>query len=56
MTIAGPGRSGALANVTLNVVEALELDPPQGEAPIRWGLFTTLPISTLDDLVDVLDG
>lgn len=58
VTIAGPRRSGggSLEDVTVRVVEALELNPPPGEAPIRWVLFTTLPIATVADLVDVLGG
>ena len=58
VTIAGPRRSGggSLEDVTINVVEALELNPPPGEVPIRWVLFTTLPIATIEDLTDVLDG
>jgi hypothetical protein len=58
VTIAGPRRSGggSLEDVTVNVVEAIELDPPTGDVPIRWVLFTTLPIETVEDLFDVLDG
>jgi hypothetical protein len=58
VTIAGPRRSGggSLEDVTVHVVEALELNPPPGEVPIRWVLFTTLPIATVADLIDVLDG
>jgi len=42
-----PSRAGGqLGNVTLNVVEAIELDPPEGEEAIRWDLFTSLPIDT----------
>lgn len=58
VTIAGPRRSGggSLEDVTINVVEAFELNPPAGEPPIRWVLFTTLPIATVEDLIDVLEG
>lgn len=58
VTIAGPRRSGggSLEDVTVQVVEALELNPPAGDVPIRWVLFTTLPIATVADLIDVLDG
>lgn len=38
------------------MVEALEENPPEGEAPIRWVLFTTLPIPTVEDIESVLDG
>ena len=40
----------------INVVEALEKNPPEGEAPIRWVLFTTLPIQTVEEMESVLDG
>lgn len=44
----GPCRPGGrLPDMTLNVVEAIELDPPEGEEPIRWILFTSLPIDTI---------
>jgi hypothetical protein len=58
VTIAGPRRAGGgkLDDVTINVVEALEQNPPEGEEPIRWVLFTTLPIVTTEDLDEVLDG
>ncbi len=48
-TVPGPLRGrvparpgGKLADVTLNVVEAVERDPPSGEDPVRWVLFTSL--------------
>jgi len=48
VTMRGPSRAGGrLGNVTLNVVEAIELDPPEGEEAIRWVLFTSLPIDTV---------
>ncbi|MGB6042838.1 MAG: IS4 family transposase [Pirellulales bacterium] len=57
-TIAGPRRSGGgcLPEVTINIVEAIEANPPEGEEPIRWVLFTTLPIQSLDDLDAILTG
>jgi len=58
LTIAGPRRpgGGALPDVTLNVVEALEENPPEGDTPVHWFLFTTLPIATDDDVDAVLTG
>jgi hypothetical protein len=48
VTLRGPDRAGGrLRNVTLNVVEAIELDPPDGEEAIRWVLLTSLPIDTV---------
>jgi hypothetical protein len=58
VTIVGPRRpgGGSLPNVMLNVVEVMEEKPPEGELPIRWILFTTLPIATITDIEKVIDG
>lgn len=58
VTIQGPRRAGGgrLDEVTLNVVETLEENPPEGEVPIRWVLLTTLPIQTVEDIESVLAG
>jgi hypothetical protein len=51
VTIRGPDRlGGKLPNMTLNVVEAVELDPPAGEEPIRWLLLTTLSINSIAEV------
>lgn len=56
VTIRGPARPGGkLPNVKLNVVEAIELDPPEGEDPIRWVLVTTLPVVTVDEILEVIN-
>ena len=55
VTIRGPARlGGKLSDVTLNVVEVVEQDPPAGEEPIRWVLFTTLPIDSIPALQRVI--
>jgi IS4 transposase len=55
VTMRGPSRAGGrLGNVTLNVVEAIELDPPEGEESIRWVLFTSLPIETIIEVQRVV--
>ena len=57
ITIRGPARPGGkLPNMTLNVVEAVELDPPLGEDPIRWVLLTTLSINSIAEIQRVLSG
>jgi IS4 transposase len=44
----GPERPGGrLPSVKLNVIEAVELDPPVGDEAIRWVLFTSLPIDNI---------
>jgi Transposase DNA-binding/Transposase Tn5 dimerisation domain len=43
-----PGRD-ALPYVALTAILVEEEDPPQGEAPVRWWLVTTLPIRSVAD-------
>jgi hypothetical protein len=55
VTLRGPARPGGkLPDVPLNVVEAVELDPPAGEEPIRWVLLTTLGINSIAEIRRVL--
>ena len=57
VTIRGPKRPGGkLPDVTLNVVEGVEENPPPDAEPIRWVLLTTLPIGTLEEIAFVLDS
>lgn len=57
VTIRGPSRPGGkLPDMTLNVVEAVELDPPAGEEPIRWVLFTTLSIDSIARIQRVISA
>ena len=41
--------------VKLNVVEAVEQNPPEGQEPVRWLLLTTEKIDTVDDVLRVVD-
>jgi hypothetical protein len=41
-------------SVTLNVVQVFEPNPPAGENPISWTLYTTEPVDTLDEQVEVV--
>lgn len=46
VTLRGTWRPGGkLAPLTLNVVEALEVNAPAGQEPIHWVLLTSLPCS-----------
>jgi len=57
VTIRGAVRPGGrLPDVTLNVVEAVELDPPAGEEPIRWVLLTTLSIDSIPQIQRVISA
>jgi hypothetical protein len=40
--------------LTLNMVVAIEVNPPEGAKPLTWRLLTTLPISTFEELTDVV--
>ena len=55
ITIRGPARPGGkIPDMTLNVVEAVEMDPPEGEEPIRWVLLTTLSINSTAEIQRVI--
>ena len=41
--------------MTLNIVLVSERNPPQGEPAIEWVLLTTLPISTLAEIMTVIE-
>jgi hypothetical protein len=46
---------GTLPAVELWVVEAREVAPPAGEAPLVWVLLTTLPVATYEQAVALLE-
>jgi hypothetical protein len=51
----GPPRPGGrLANRTINVVQASEIDAPEGCTPLSWTLLTDLPVQTLDQCQRVI--
>jgi len=41
--------------LTVNVVQVQEIDPPAGQKPIAWTLLTSEPIETTKDLERVID-
>jgi Transposase DNA-binding/Transposase DDE domain len=41
--------------LTLNVVHVVERDPPEGEVPIEWRLWTTEPVGTAAEALAVVD-
>jgi hypothetical protein len=50
-----PQRTGKkLAAVDVNVVLAREVNPPPGEEPIEWLLVTSLPIDTVEAVLQVI--
>lgn len=40
--------------IAMNVIEVVEINPPQGVKPIRWVLFTSLPVQSLDDAWQII--
>ena len=42
--------------LTLNVVRVFEPEPPNGETPIEWRLWTTEPVSTEAEILAVIDA
>jgi hypothetical protein len=47
-------RSLNQAPIDMNVIEVVEVNAPKGVPPIRWVLFTSLPVATFDDAWTVI--
>ena len=57
VTLRAPSRPDRkLPNVTVNVVWVHELNPPEGEEPIEWLLLTSLPITTAEQVLRVIQS
>lgn len=55
VTLRGPARPGGkLPDVTVNVVQVRELNPPAGDVPVEWLLITTLPIASQEQVREVV--
>lgn len=56
VTVKRPNTSSATQkNMTLNVVNVTELNPPDGQKPVNWVLWTTERISTVDEVLKIVD-
>lgn len=56
VTLKAPRRQGVkLPDVTVNVVLVREIDPPPDAEAIEWLLITSLPIDTLEQVLQVVD-
>jgi hypothetical protein len=42
--------------LTLNVVRVFEVNPPPGESPVEWRLWTTEPVETPEQVLAVVDA
>jgi hypothetical protein len=51
-----PILGGSVSELALNAVHVGELNPPEGEEAVEWLLFTTEPISTPEEVADVVDN
>jgi hypothetical protein len=51
VTLRAPWRADReLPDVTVNVVQVREVDPPADDEPVEWLLLTSLPIDTIDQV------
>ena len=41
--------------IPMTVIEVVETDAPKGVTPIRWVLYTSLPVNTFDDAWQVIE-
>ncbi len=48
-------KEGLPKTLKLNLVEVVERDPPEGEEPVRWLLITSEPITTVEQIIRVVD-
>lgn len=56
VTLRGPARPGGrLKDLTLNVVQAREVNPPPGCRAVSWILLTDLPVETLEQCLRILN-
>jgi hypothetical protein len=49
------GTKSASTSTIVNVVHVFEVDPPLGQQPVDWLLYTTEPIKTADQLATIVD-
>ena len=54
LVIQPPAHKQFIGKVNLQVIHLEEIDPPQGEDPICWTLFTTLKIDNLQEAQEVI--
>ena len=48
-------KGSARETIPINVVRVWEQDPPEGEPPVEWILYTNEPISTASEVLAVVD-
>lgn len=53
---AGLAAKDLMAQLPLNLVQVVELDPPDGQAAIEWFLITSLPVATARGVEAIVDA
>jgi hypothetical protein len=55
---AGKSRKGSPLprSIPVNVVHVHEVDPPTDQAPVEWILYTSLPVTTVEEVGTVIDA
>lgn len=48
-------REQGITLITMNVVEVREVHPPAGVEPLRWVLFTSLPVATFENAWTIIE-
>jgi len=46
------GKARRYPALSLTVIHATEVDPPEGRKPIDWKLLTDLPVETADQVIE----
>jgi hypothetical protein len=54
-TLARPRGADGPTSVMVNVIHVFEPNPPSGETPVEWMLYTTEEVRTADQVADVVD-
>lgn len=49
-------KRGGRRVVTVNLVHVIEDDPPRGEAPVEWLLYSNEPIRSTEDVLAIVDA
>jgi hypothetical protein len=53
--IGGPDRDRSARKLSMNVVHVTETQPPEGQDPVDWMLYTTEPVGSAAEVLKVVD-
>jgi len=56
LSLVGPRRHnvGVLPNVEVTAIQAIEMNPPEGEDPVEWLILTNMTVNTFDEAKEKL--